>query len=130
MNPDPPRPPPVKANKTKGKTSSRGRFECINAFLDVTLADLERTELAVWLLLWRDTKPDGSARTSQTDLARRAGCNPRKIRRALVNLERTGLVRVVRGVDRQRAVGLSCLPGRKRGPKRKVTEGVGVRLSD
>jgi Helix-turn-helix domain len=80
----------------KGKRSSRKRFQSINAFLDVTLAGLDRAELAVWLLLWRDTKPDGLARTSQADLARRAGCNPRTVRRALVSLERYGLVCVVR----------------------------------
>ncbi len=81
--------------KTKGKHSSRGRFEAINAFLDVTAAGLDRCELAVWLLLWRDTKPNGLARTSQGDLAKRAGCAPRSIRRALVTLERAGLVSIV-----------------------------------
>jgi hypothetical protein len=80
----------------KGKRSSRGRFLAINAFLDVTMAGLDRAELAVWLLLWRDTKPDGLARTSQSDLARRAGCNPRTVRRALDALRRAGLVLTVR----------------------------------
>jgi hypothetical protein len=83
-------------SKPKGERSSRGRFQCINAFLDVTMAGLDRAELAVWLLLWRDTKPDGLARTWQGDLARRAGCNPRTVRRALAALQRAGLVSVVR----------------------------------
>ncbi len=83
-------------DKPKGKRTSRGRFQCINAFLDATMAELDRAELAVWLLLWRDTKPDGLARTSQTDLARRAGCNPRTVRRALAVLQRAGLVAVIR----------------------------------
>jgi hypothetical protein len=88
---------PAPARSTKaGKQSSRGRFQAINAFLDATLAGLDRGELAVWLLLWRDTKPDGLARTSQADLARRAGCNPRTIRRALTALEAAGLVWIVR----------------------------------
>jgi hypothetical protein len=82
-------------DKPKGKHSSKGRFQCVNAFLDVTMAGLDRAELAVWLLLWRDTKLDGLARTSQADLARRAGCNPRTVRRALAVLEVAGLVRVV-----------------------------------
>jgi len=85
-----------KASKSKEKRSSRGRFQCINAFLDVTVAGLDRAELVVWLLLWRDTKPDGLARASQGDLARRAGCNPRTVRRALSGLQRAGLVVVVR----------------------------------
>jgi hypothetical protein len=87
---------PAGRSPTKGKRSSRGRFQCINAFLDVTMADLDRAALAVWLLLWRDTKPDGLARTAQTDLARRAGCNPRTVRRALAALAAAGLVVVVR----------------------------------
>jgi hypothetical protein len=87
---------PGSASRPKGKRSSKGMFLCINAFLDVTMADLDRAEMAVWLLLWRDTKPDGLARTSQTDLARRAGCHPRTVRRALTALQRTGLVSVVR----------------------------------
>jgi DNA-binding IclR family transcriptional regulator len=60
------------------------------------LAGLDRAEMAVWLLLWRDTKPEGLARTSQADLARRAGCNPRTVRRALAALQSAGLVAVVR----------------------------------
>jgi hypothetical protein len=90
----------------KGKRSSRGRFECVNAFLDVTAAGLDRAQLAVWLLLWRDTKPDGLARTSQADLARRGGCNPRTVRRALAALQRDGLVSVVRrgGLNRGMSV--------------------------
>jgi hypothetical protein len=81
--------------RRKEKRSSRGRFLCINAFLDVTMAGLDRAALAVWLLLWRDTKPDGLARTSQADLARRAGCDPRTVRRALAILQGAGLVTVV-----------------------------------
>jgi hypothetical protein len=87
---------PGKASKPKGERSTRGRFQCINAFLDVTMAGLSPVERAVWLLLWRDTKPDGLARTSQSDLARRAGCNPRTVRRAIVALQFTGLLSVVR----------------------------------
>ena len=86
---------PGNASKTKGKPSSRGRFESINAFIDKTLATLERAELACWLILWRDTKPNGLARTSQDDLAHRAGCNPRTVRRALARLEKKGLLCVV-----------------------------------
>jgi hypothetical protein len=100
MDPAPPRPhrrgDSRDQNSPKGKHSSRGRFQCVNAFLDVTMGALERAELAVWLLLWRDTKPDGLARTSQSDLARRAGCNPRTVRRALTALQSAGLVSVVR----------------------------------
>lgn len=91
----PNRPPPSRGSP-KGKRSSKGRFECINAFLDVTLAGLDRAELATWLILWRDTKPDGLARTSQSDLARWAGCAPPSVRRALTALSAAGHVTVVR----------------------------------
>jgi hypothetical protein len=82
-------------DRPKGKYGSGGRFAVINAFADAMLATLGRAELAVWLLLWRDTKPNGLARTSQADLARRAGVNPRTVRRALAALVRAGLVTVV-----------------------------------
>jgi hypothetical protein len=86
----------ARAQGARPKGSSRGRFQCINAFLDVTMSRLDRADLAVWLLLWRDTKEDGLARTSQADLARRAGCNPRTVRRAIAALQRAGLLNVVR----------------------------------
>jgi hypothetical protein len=77
------------------KGRQRNRFQVFNDFADHTLAGLSRAEIAVWALLWRDTRPDGLARTAQTDLARRAGVNPRTVKRALRTLERAGLVTVV-----------------------------------
>jgi hypothetical protein len=102
-----PRTRPVAGAAPKGeRRRSLRRFQCVNAFLDVTMAGLGRAELAVWLLLWRDTKPDGLARTSQADLARRVGCNPRTVRRALAGLQGAGLVEVVRqgGLRRRMSV--------------------------
>jgi hypothetical protein len=71
-----------------------GRFAVLNGFVDAELRELTRAEVAVWLVLYRDTKPDGTARTGQTDLARRAGCDPRTVRRALAALESRGLIEV------------------------------------
>lgn len=51
--------------------------------------------MAVWLILFRDTKANGIARTGQTDLARRAGLKPRMVRYVLASLEAKGMVRVV-----------------------------------
>jgi hypothetical protein len=90
-------------NSPKGSTGKAGsdkrrtadRFGTINAFLDCTMAGLRPCERAVWLLLWRDTRPDGLARTSQADLAKRAGVSDRAVRSALRELERRGLVVVV-----------------------------------
>jgi hypothetical protein len=95
--------------KAKGKAGER--FAVLNAFVDFGLADLSRAEIAVWLVLYRDTR-DGTARTSYDDLARRAGLNRRNVGRAVRQLEARGLVKVVhrgglrRGVSRYRVRGL------------------------
>jgi hypothetical protein len=91
------RPPRVREPaRPKGNRSSQGRFESINAFIDVTMAELPPAERAVWLILWRDTKPNGLAATSQESLARRAGVTDRAVRTALKGLQQKGLVTVVR----------------------------------
>jgi hypothetical protein len=88
-------PLPRPAGREKAKRAA-GRFASLNAFLDATLRHLTRTEAAVWLLLFRDTKADGLARTGQADLARRAGCNVGTVKRALAKLAGRGLLIVVR----------------------------------
>jgi hypothetical protein len=99
MDPIPPKPRRRDDSRDRGKPkaerSARGRFQCINAFIDATMAKLPPAERAAWLILWRDTKPNGLARTSQMSLARRAGVSDRAIRSALRRLEREGLVTVV-----------------------------------
>jgi hypothetical protein len=97
--------------EAKGRTKAGERFAVLNAFVDFALAGRSRAELAVWLVLYRDTR-DGTARTSYDDLASRAGLNRRNVGRALRQLERRGLVKVVhrggmrRGVSRYRVRGL------------------------
>ncbi len=71
------------------------RFGVLNAFIDLTAGTLTRAELLTWLILFRDTKPDGTCRTAQSDIARRAGTDSRTIRRALQRLTALGLVRIV-----------------------------------
>ncbi len=84
------------------------RFAVLNTFADFTVAGLTRNEIAAWLVLWRDTKPDGTARTSQVDLARRVGVTDRTVRNVLGQLAEKGLLRVVyrggigRGASRYR----------------------------
>lgn len=82
-------------SKKESKTKTNGRFTVINNFVDVTMKELNRAEISVWLLLYRDTKPDGLARTAQSDLARRAGTTTRTVERAVNSLERRGLLTVV-----------------------------------
>lgn len=80
-----------KQNRTKGTSD---RFAAINAFVDFTLGSLSRNEVAVWLILWRDTKNE-TARTAQTDIARRAGIARRTVVRIIPALEAKGLLRTV-----------------------------------
>lgn len=88
------RPAAGERRAAKGQPATGERFAILNGFIDFTLADLSRAEIAVWLVLYRDTR-DGSARTSIDDLARRAGCNRRNVSRALRRLEKLGLVQVI-----------------------------------
>ena len=95
-----------KVKGCKPTEHTRNRFAEVNAFVDVALRELEGTSAKVWLILWRDTKPNGSAATSQQDLARRAGVSVRTIYTALKNLESAGLLTVVRrgSIDRGSSV--------------------------
>lgn len=100
MNPTPPanRPPVGKTadrDRGKAKRKSAERFVVLNDFVDFTLAGLSRAEIAVWLVLYRDTR-NGVADTAYDDLARRAGLNRRNVGRALRRLELRGLLQVVR----------------------------------
>src|SRR5689334_18002556 len=91
--------PPVGATpppRPAARKRARGRFAEVNGFIDYTLATLTPTAAAVWMILWRDTKPDGMARTGQADLARRAGKTDRAVRKALAELAAAGLLKVVR----------------------------------
>jgi hypothetical protein len=100
-----------KGKRPGAKSKAPERFAVLNAFVDFALADLSRAELAVWLVLYRDTR-DGTARTSYDDIARRAGLNRRNVGRALRRLEARGLVKPVhrgglrRGASRYRVRGL------------------------
>jgi hypothetical protein len=88
-------PPPPK--KAKGGPPRRGeRFAVLNTFTDFTLGGLTGAEVKVWLILFRDTKKTGTARTGQADIARRAGIDVRTVRRTLARMGTSGLVKVVR----------------------------------
>ena len=87
---------PAKPAKLKRRHGQRDRFAVLNAFVDCTLAELTGGEAKVWLILFRDTKAaTGTARTGQTDIARRAGINTRTVRYVLASLESKGMIRVV-----------------------------------
>jgi DNA-binding MarR family transcriptional regulator len=77
------------------KRASRLRFETLNAFVDAGMAALARSELAVWLCLFRDTKQNGEARASLSDLARRCGIDRQTAARAVSGLAKRKMLRVV-----------------------------------
>jgi DNA-binding MarR family transcriptional regulator len=86
----------TKTNRpTQAKRSTADRFAVLNAFVDFTLRDLARPDLAVWFVLYRDTK-DGIAKTAQNDIARRTGLCDRTVRRSIKRLTDRGLLLVVR----------------------------------
>ena len=81
-------------SKRKQKRVSGDRFAVLNGFVDCSMAGLSKAEIATWLILYRDTR-NGTARTAQTDIAKRAGLDPRTVRRAIRRLEAVGLLVVV-----------------------------------
>ena len=93
-----------KASKTTKRTAiTANRFGELNAFVDCSMADLPRAELATWLVLWRDTK-GGTVRTSMQDVARRIGASKRAVVDAVARLENRGLLTVLYRGGMQRGI--------------------------
>ena len=84
-------------NRKPARRGRSERFAALNAFVDFGIADAKLTpaEAIVWLVLFRDTKANGLARTAQADIARRAGLDVRTVRRAVASLEAKGMVSLV-----------------------------------
>lgn len=89
------------------KRGVRDRFAVLNNFVDFTAGSLPRSEVLVWLVLYRDTR-DGIAATSQDDIVRRTHLARRTVQMAIKKLESAGLVKIAyrgglrRGVSRYR----------------------------
>jgi predicted transcriptional regulator len=92
---DPPPFEPSANGHLQARKKAEGRFALLNAFVDFGMAGLNRREVAVWLVLYRDAR-NGVAQTSYDGIAQRAGCDRRHVSRALRRLEELGLVEVVR----------------------------------
>lgn len=88
--------PPPSKESTRRRRGRSERFATLNTFTDFALADLTGAEAKVWLILFRDTKDTGTARTGQTDIARRAGIDIRSVKRTVQSLQAKGFLRVVR----------------------------------
>jgi DNA-binding MarR family transcriptional regulator len=78
------------------RSRSRLRFEILNTFVDQSMRALSRSELAVWLCLYRDTKPSGTVTLSLDDLAERCGLNRQTAWRAVASLKRGRLLKIVK----------------------------------
>ncbi|WP_165249231.1 helix-turn-helix domain-containing protein [Paludisphaera soli] len=88
----------------------RAWFATLAGFADHGVKTLKRGELAVFLLLLRDTRPDGTARAGLTDLATRGGMSKRSAIRAVQTLTERGVVRVVRPGVRGKATLYTVFP--------------------
>jgi hypothetical protein len=84
-------------NRKPARRGRSERFAALNAFVDFGIADAKLTpaEALVWLVLFRDTKANGLARTGQTDIARRAGLSVRGVKKAIRALNAKGMVHVL-----------------------------------
>jgi hypothetical protein len=92
------------ARRRTTRRQSRLRFELLNACVDTGMADLCRAELAVWLILYRDTKRDGTARAVFDDLAWRGDIDRQTASRAVARPARRKMLQLLlRG-------GLNCGP--------------------
>ena len=78
---NPPKKPPMKGQ----------RFEVLNTFVDTSIGDLSRAEIAVWLVLYRDSR-NGAAQSAQSWIAQRAGVDKSTVVRALSSLRAKGLI--------------------------------------
>lgn len=75
-------------------SSSADRFQSINHFVDIAMRNLSDRAAKAWLVLWRDTKPNGVARTAISDLARRMGCSIATAKRAVAELRKLRLLEI------------------------------------
>jgi DNA-binding MarR family transcriptional regulator len=88
--------------KRSKQTYYQAWFRNLAGFVDDGVRSLTRSELAVYLILMRDTKLDGTARVALTDLATRGGLSKDTASRAVRSLAKRGVLRVVRpGVSRK-----------------------------
>jgi DNA-binding MarR family transcriptional regulator len=71
-------------------------FQNLAAFVDQGIRTLPRSELAIYLILLRDTRPDGTARAGLSDLARRGGMSHSAASRAVRSLVAKNVLTVVR----------------------------------
>jgi len=86
---------PSKAMAAAGaRNRQAGRFRVLNDFVDVKMKNISSKAASAWLVLYRDTKPNGLARTGLADLAKRMGCSVATAKRAIRELKKNNLMSV------------------------------------
>jgi hypothetical protein len=90
----PTKPAPTSPRKTDKTAKSAQRFHTVNDFVDLSMRGLTGAAAKAWIVLWRDTKPNGLAKTAISDLARRMGCSKATAKRAIRELKAAGLLAV------------------------------------
>jgi hypothetical protein len=71
-------------------------FQNLAGFVDQGVRTLSRSELATYLILLRDTRPNGTARVGLGDLAERGGMSKKSASRAIGSLVAKGVLTIVR----------------------------------
>jgi hypothetical protein len=71
-------------------------FQNLAGFVDQGIRGLSRSELATYLILLRDTRPDGTARAGLDDLAERGGISRWSASRAVRSLVARNVLTTVR----------------------------------
>ena len=63
----------AKADKADKVNNKSDRWKMLNTFCDVTMAnpELKAADIKVWIMLYRDTQKDGTARSAQAYIALR-----------------------------------------------------------
>lgn len=81
--------------KRKKNPKATSRFHTMNDFCDYSARLVDTTAQAVWMILFRETKPNGIACVSHSQIAERIGSSRRTVVRATQHLEDAKLVTVV-----------------------------------
>lgn len=117
-DPEPLRPAnkePTSKRTPQKQRKDAGRWNDLNQFIDITLRGLNRRQLAVWLILFRDAR-QGIATTSQTDIARRSGLQRPTVSSTIGELEALGLIQTLhqgglnRGMSKYRVLAIGKQP--------------------
>ena len=77
---------------------SKLRFECLNAFVDRGIAEAELTPsgIAIWLVLYRHARPDGTTEATVETIGTSTGLCRRTILRGLRELKGAGMLKTIR----------------------------------